>query len=1475
MSLRRRPRTSADLPGLVGSRKRAVLALATAICALAFLFFTAPALAAEQPWIRVGAASSVTASCATLHAEVDPFGAETTYQFEYISEKQFKEDGNTFGTGTAKAPEPAESVGSDEEFHRLSTEICGLSHLTTYRFRPVATNSQSPPGGTLGEPLTFITLAYGPSHALITTIAGSGTNSLSGPTDVAVDQSNGDIYVADTGNHRVEKFTASGTFIFMFGAGVDKSKVEKREEEQANHEPITITPAEEDLCTAASGETCQAGASTSAPGGFEAPTYLAVDNSGGPSTGDIYVADNGQSIVSKFDASGHIVSTWGREGQQDGSGLKGAFLPDNYTFHSGFFGTPGRINGLTIGPKNGDLYVHVDTIVWTFTQVGVFVPMNLLYKYSPINSEAPGLQVDPAGTHFYYFWEGLVARIPIGSESPNQDIEHVTVAGPPGTGLALDPTSAEIYLDAGSRIYHYSPACEPLETFCSPIDSFGAGQLSAAAGLALYGPSSDARIVYVADPGANHVAVFGDIRPLVSTEAATEISETGLTLSGHITPAANHPGGHPEIVECRFEYGLTSTYGHSAPCEPDPEVTPFTGSTEVQAKLSGLTPTANLPPGTEYHYRLLATNAEGATGFSSDRASGTAARPQIEAVSSAHVTATSAELRATVKPNALPTTYRFQFGPTTAYGESTPAEEITTQLSAVHTVKAEITGLQPGVTYHFRFLAENQLDQGNPATSEDQTFEFFPPACPNAAIRQQTSSNYLPDCRAYELVSPENASGTLFFPGGPNTGRATSPSRLAFTGAYSAPPGAEPINTMGDLYVASRSDTGWSTHYVGLPGDQGACMGGPPTGTSAHAVFGAPTQVQNQVLTDPSMSRFLDFLDGAPTYCVLGSNGVGDVTGEVALASNAPYLWNAEGGLLGHLPSNLESLPGALEALACPGSFPNCSGETTASGDLTHIVFSSNNFSFAEKGLTQAPGSAYDDDLATGKVTLISRLPGGQPISQDPGYATKEGANSEFLRFPFVSRDGSRILISTATVRTSPCQNAPSEEPCRRFTDTPVHLYLRVGDLLTKEISVDQITGNNVAVHYVGSAEDGSKVFFTSEEQLIPGEETSTNSELYMWSEKGEEKGHPLTLISKPASGADTTEECQVAITKTNPPWVPAGTNAPWTAKCDAVPYSGYSYSLAPGGLGGNGNSDTAIASTNGDIYFYSPQLLDGNRGVEGDPNLYDYREGSAHFIATFKPDVYCAQTGKFSGINCSEGPIVRLEVTPDDSRMALVTSSRLTSYNNAGHLEMYSYTPNTGALICDSCNPDGSRPTADVHASQDGLFLTDDGRTFFSTSEALVPQDTNEGMDVYEFANGRPQLITPGTGTTAASTLFNRLAEFAPPGLVGVSSNGTDVYFSTYDTLTAEDHNGAFLKFYDARTNGGFPQPPPAQPCAAAEECHGPAAEAPTLPAQGTAATLTGGNVHHHSHHHKRRHRRAHGKRHGHRTKRSGRNPR
>ena len=82
------------------------------------------------------------------------------------------------------------------------------------------------------------------------------------------------------------------------------------------------------------------------------------------------------------------------------------------------------------------------------------------------------------------------------------------------------------------------------------------------------------------------------------------------------------------------------------------------------------------------------------------------------------------------------------------------------------------------------------------------------------------------------------------------------------------------------------------------------------------------------------------------------------------------------------------------------------------------------------------------------------------------------------------------------------------------------------------------------------------------------------------------------------------------------------------------------------------------------------------------------------------------------------------------------------------------------------------------------------------------------------------------------------------PPGLVGVSADGQDVYFSTYDTLVSQDHNGLFLKFYDARSGGGFSAPAPPPPCEAADECHGADSSPPAAMQDETGASLSGGNL-------------------------------
>ena len=169
---------------------------------------------------------------------------------------------------------------------------------------------------------------------------------------------------------------------------------------------------------------------------------------------------------------------------------------------------------------------------------------------------------------------------------------------------------------------------------------------------------------------------------------------------------------------------------------------------------------------------------------------------------------------------------------------------------------------------------------------------------------------------------------------------------------------------------------------------------------------------------------------------------------------------------------------------------------------------------------------------------------------------------------------------------------------------------------------------------------------------------------------------------------------------------------------------------------------------------------------------------------------------------------------------------------------------------------------------------MADDGRTFFASKDSLDPRDRDgEITDVYEYAEGRPQLITTGQGNkdfTGGSATFNLFAFSVYTGLEAVSRNGVDVFFSTFETLVKRDHNGEYVKFYDARTGGGFREEPELLPCAAADECHGAGSSPPPPPAINSAGNLGGsGNI---AAHIKRTSNKAHHKRNRHRKHRRSR---
>jgi len=1398
-----------------------------------------------------------TKTSVTLTGRVDPAGGPNISEchFEYGTD-------TTYSLGSVPCSPATPYSGATN----VTAEVTGLTEARTYHFRVVATTAT---GTTDGQDRSFQSNGSNVSHSLIGTIGSASSNPadpypLSGPTDVAFDQTTQDYYVTDPGNHRIEKFDSAGNFILMFGKGVDQTTGGN-------------------VCTAASGDTCQAGTAGSSAGSFETPTYLAVDNSNSSSRGDVYVGDPGDNLVSKFDSSGNIVSGWGPGGVKDGSDT------DLSTFGP-------AVQGVAVGPSDGDLYVSGGCCdnVFEYTQDGTYEG-----PYQNV-SGVPWLKVDAKGDYFYA-QNGFFGSVGgIGESLPpnggnREDIQATTDS--PTTGFEFDPTTGEIYQSVGTlnegaptdhppRVDHYSADCNPPVAPCEPADSFGSGQLLAPAGVGVEGIS---HTVYVADPPANDVAVFGDVRPVVTTGPPTNVTDSAVTLTGHIDPL-----GRGDIVSCYFEYGFDKTYGTKLPCTPDPASSNFKVPTDVTATITGLS------PGTLDHYRLVVSNSAGATSQGVDETFITTQPPAIDGLASANLTETSADLNAQVNPNGLPTTYHFEYGPAASYGQVAPVPDGTLSASnSDQTISVHLDNLTPHLVYHYRLVATNA---DGTTVSEDQTFNFYPPPCPNENVRQQTQANYLPDCRAYELVSPGDAGGTQIRAEGPNTGYASNPPRFAFTGQFSSIPeaveaGGKPMDGDGDLYVATRTDHGWVTRYVGIPSNQAAEDGGPaqgPPNSTPRQEFRSPSAIagvhsnQNSVLTDPSMSRFVDFNEGNQSIeSIFGA----DFQNHTVISSDAGYVWAADGSALGRWPTNLGAVPpgsysgypttaslassglasynggpptqvapGGKHALDCPwyaGNANFCPGDVTASADLNHFVFASTWNVFAPGGQLTPPGSVYDNNTSTGTVAVASKTPAGDDIPSEP----TDGAGDP-LQIPGVSHDGSHILMAAGGA--GPCGSASCPPmPCeadysdvRRCLMQPSHLYMRVDDAITYDVS----QGHDV--HYVGMTGDGSKVYFTTAQQLTP-EDTDTSVDLYMWSEAT----NSITLISKGNNGAGNSDSCKGGLS-TDTGGV--STNCDIT-NFNQLFYCSVRYGPLDYGAPGNCLSDSFISSESGDIYFISQEKLDGTRGIFNQENLYVYHNGQVQWVTTFTGRPYCYTDSYSFPTRCDS--IVRMQVAPDGSHMAFVTASRVSQsqYDNQGKLEMYRYEPSTRKMVCVSCNPSGAPPTSNVTASQDGLFLANDGRVAFSTEDALVHSDTNNGQDVYEYVDGRAQLITPGTGETGRAAALEFLAAGEKPGLVGISADGRDIYFGTYQTLVPSDHNGLFIKYYDARSGGGFPAAAPPPPCTAADECHGAGSLPPPASPNGTGVRLgSGGNVSgsHLGHHHStKRHKRQRHKRHNHRS--------
>jgi len=342
---------------------------------------------------------------------------------------------------------------------------------------------------------------------------GTAAGQFSLPDGVATDSA-GNVYVADGNNHRVQKFSSSGTFIRMWGKDVGGAGV--------------------DTCTDAGA--CGAGGLGTTEGEFASPRGVAVD-----ADDNLYIADSVNDRVQKLSPAGAFVKTWG-----NGVGGVGN---DTCTSSCGR-GNPGTAEGHFNAPSgvavdaSGSIYVvdRFNRRVQRFDALGSFVGMwgkdvggagvNTCTSSCSAGTagSAEGELTDPVrvgtgpggrvyvtdfDTHSLHEFDaaGGFVRMwgyQVGGDRAGTCTSSCTAGAPGGTDPFSDPedvgrdAAGNVYVAdfEGGRIHKFDPVGRSLFAFAGL--GTGGGELGGANGLAVAATGD----LYVAEASNHRVSQF-------------------------------------------------------------------------------------------------------------------------------------------------------------------------------------------------------------------------------------------------------------------------------------------------------------------------------------------------------------------------------------------------------------------------------------------------------------------------------------------------------------------------------------------------------------------------------------------------------------------------------------------------------------------------------------------------------------------------------------------------------------------------------------------------------------------------------------------------------------------------------------------------------------------------------------------------------------------------------------------------------
>ncbi|HWX44382.1 MAG TPA: hypothetical protein VNY52_03560 [Solirubrobacteraceae bacterium] len=1178
---------------------------------------------------------------------------------------------------------------------------------------------------------------------------GSGEGQLLRPGALAVNEETGDVYVIDRGNGRVEIFSSTGAYVGQFNGSTTG----------AFSWPVNS--------------------------GKEQPEGLiAVDNStnpSDPSKGDVYVVDEGKAVI-----GGHEVSD---DEVVDKFSASGVYI-GQVTPPEPVAGVKSEVISVAVD-RNGGLWVGQEIFESTIQRFNDAAPVNEYESFlTPHFPTEEGINPPVFGTigfaldsedNLYIgvrreFFNKFTVPIEL-SKTGEALVEKLD--DEETTGLAVDESGGDVYVDHERSVAAYTPS----ETL---IERFGSAQMEASQGIAV---NSATGTVYTSNAASQEIDVFqAFVVPDISNGSASNLAETSATVSGEV-----NPDGLP-VTSCVFEYGTTTAYGQTVECSPS---SPSGGSpVAVSAELKGLERL------TEYHFRLRVANANGVNA-GQDHTFVTPAPVALSEEAVSDVSSTSALFSVQVSPGGADTTYSFEYGPSVSYGASVPLSggDLGSGASS-EPVSARAEGLLGETTYHVRVVASNLLGT---VYGPDETF----------TTQAVGGAFALPDGRAWELVSPPNKDGARVFQIGegdpPGTGGmvAASAGGEAISYTASGPVGVNAASNsapFGNTQVLSRRGVGgWSSEDI----------------SSSHTAANEGTMPE------------YTFFSSALSRAIVEPFGTALYSPEAT--AQTPYVRDTESGSYLPLLTASDVVPGVK--FGGPRS-PENAQVVAVTPDLSHILLRS---SFAlTSNAVKAGSSAGLENLyewSGGRLQLVNEL---------PDHTVSEGA--EFGGGLFLAKDTT---------------NAFSSDGSRVFFDTQEDgnpLYMR-----------DTVTGQTVEVDapvpgvspppahkadFQIASVDGSKVFFLDEEPLtldsklppVPADE-HVPADLYVY-EAGTGSLRDLTVDRNTGESADVKEKV----------------------------------------LGGS--EDGSV------VYFVAGgRLAEGAQS--GQENLYVDTETGSSWSPPRLVAVLSAEDGNDRAPG--ERQYLTSRVSPDGRYLAFMSDRSLTGYDNrdaasgAPDEEVFLYDRVSGGLRCVSCNPTGARPDGvydhpgyagyhilidsygtwsgrwlagsipgwtepysgvGISISYQSRVLSDAGRMFFDSADALVPQATNGLEDVYEYeplgVGGSSGCTTTARTYVASSggcvSLISSGASSEESEFLDASENGNDVFFLTQARLARQDVDSSF-DVYDAHVCqesspcASVPASPPS--CSSGDSCKAAPSPQPTVFGVPSSATFSGaGNV-------------------------------